>query len=168
MEEIYSKEAITEALIDNIKNQENTTEKDGPQDPLTNNIAEDMIVTSEGTFTCKVCDFVTNETLDIYIHVDIHIEAIKKKNKVKDKSKTQGQFNLYEEIKSEVKKRKSYSPVWNFATKGSGFATCNFCKKKFATTSGNTTGALNHIKNKHSEEIEKFNVMVQNQLNKNN
>ena len=152
MEEIYSKEAITEALIDNIKNQENTTEKDGPKDPLTNNIAEDMIVTSEGTFTCKVCDFVTNEKLDIYIHVDIHIEAIKKKNMIKDQSK----------------KRKSYSPVWNFATKGSGFATCNFCKKKFATTSGNTTGALNHIKNKHPEEIEKFNIMVQNQLNKNN
>ena len=126
-----------------------------------------MIVTSEGTFTCKVCDFVTNETLDIYIHVDIHIVAIKKKTMIKDQSKTQGQLNLDEEIKSEVNKRKSYSPVWNFATKGLGFATCNFCKKKFATTSGNTTGALNRIKNKQSEEFEKFNITVQHEMNKN-
>lgn len=160
MRETYSKEAITEALIDNIfKNQENTTEKDGPQDPLTNNIAEDMIANSEGTFTCKVCDFVTNDTLDIYIHVEIHIEAMKKKNKAKDQSKNKGK----EEIKSEVKRRKS-SPLWNFATKGSGFATCNFCNKKVATTSGNTTGAMSHIKSKHSEEIEKYNIMAQNQM----
>ena len=160
MEQTYSKEAITEALSENIfKNQENITEEDGPQDPLTNNIAEDMIANSEGTFTCKVCDFVTNDTLDIYIHVEIHIEAMKKKNTAKDQSKSEGQ----EEIKYEGKRRKS-SPLWNFATKASGFATCKFCNKKVATTSGNTTGAMSHINSKHSEEIEKYNIMAQNQM----
>ena len=74
---------------------------------------------------------------------------------------------MYNEIKSEVKSKKS-SPLWNFATKGSGFATCKFCKKNLATTSGNTTGAMSHIKRKHSEEIEKYNIMVQNQIIKNN
>ena len=164
VEETYSKEAINEALSDNIfKNHENSTEKDGPQDPLTNNITEDMIANSEGTFTCKVCDFVTNETLDIYVHVEIHIEAMKKKKTAKDQNKTEGHLNLNEEVKSEVKRRKS-SPLWNFATKGSGFATCNFCNKKVPTTSGNTKGAMSHIKQKHSDEIEKYNIMVQNQM----
>ena len=46
------------------------------------------------------------------------------------KKRNHGLFITDEEFRSDTNIRKPTSPLWNFATKGLGFATCMFCKKK--------------------------------------
>ena len=56
--------------------------------------------------------------------------------------------------------RKNTSPVWNFAERFDGFVKCKICQKIVKAHSGTTTTILNHVKNKHPEEVEKYNKTV--------
>ena len=60
--------------------QENCKEKEEPLDPLANDFAKDMIEDEEGILYCKVCNFVTKNAPAMYMHIDIHIQAMKKEN----------------------------------------------------------------------------------------
>ena len=176
-------EPIGEAAV-NIKYeiQESCKEKEELLDPLADGFAKDMIRHEAGTFSYKVCAFVTNNKHDMYMHIDIHITAMKKKNGSKvllrlpceqcqikfsslsslnaHKTRTHDIFISNQELGSDTNMRKCMSPLWNVATKGLGFATCMFCKKNIPTIGGSTTNAMSHIKSKHPEEIKKYNNKI--------
>ena len=124
-------ELIAEAAV-NIKYEipENRKEKEEPLDPIADNFAKDMIEHDEGTLSCKVCNFVTSNTSDMYMHINIHIKAMEKKNGSKvllklhceqchikfssvsslnaHKTKTHGVFIFTEELKSYTKMKKQH------------------------------------------------------------
>ena len=70
-----------------------------------------------------------------------------------------GHTILFLEPNSKPIKKKT-SPVWNFAEKFDGFVKCNTCQKIVPVHNGSTTSILNHVKDKHPEEIEKYNRTV--------
>ena len=165
--------------------QENFKEKEESLNPIADDFAKDMIKHNEGKLSCKVCNFVTSNTPDMNMHIQIHIQAMKKKNGSKvlfrlpceqcqmnfssvaslnaHKTRTHGTFISNEDLKSDTIVRKSSSPLWSLATKGLGFATCMFCNKNIPTKGGSTTTAMRHIKSKHPEEIEKYNNKIEKQ-----
>ena len=100
-------------------------------------VLTDMIEIVDGTFICKVCDFISDSKAKIHKHVNRHLE-------------------FYD------KKMTKISKVWNFAQKCDGFAKCNSCLKPISTMGGTTTGIMNHVKRCHPEEIDKHNKTIKN------
>ena len=74
-------------------------------------------------------------------------------------SESVGHTILFLEPNSKPIKKKT-SPLWNFAEKFDGFAKCNTCQKIVPVHNGTTTSILNHVKDKHPEEIENKNKTV--------